>query len=61
LPEAKDPALALGPMFEQVCGTLFTQIEQDASFWRTIEGSEPIPTFGLKQMLEPQPIQVNQD
>jgi hypothetical protein len=61
LHDAKDPALALGPMFKQVCGTLFTQIEQDAPFWRTIEGSQPIPTFGLKQMLAPQPIQVNQE
>lgn len=58
--DAKDPALALGPMFEQVCGTLFAQIERDFPFWRTVEGSEPIPTFGLTQMLEPKPIAVNQ-
>lgn len=60
LHDAKDPALALGPMFQQVCGTLFTQIEQDVDFWSPIVGSETIPTFGLEQMLEPEPIAVNQ-
>ena len=54
LHDAKDPASALGPMFQQVCGTLFRQIEQDSSFWSRVEGSEPIPTFGLDHMLEPE-------
>ena len=60
LHDAKDPATALGPMFEQVCGTLFAQIERDADFWSKVKGSEAIPTFGLNQMLEPEPIAVNQ-
>ena len=60
LHDAKDPGSALGPMFEQVCGTLFAQIDRDAHFWSKIQGSEPIPTFGLSQMLEPEPIAVNQ-
>jgi hypothetical protein len=60
LHDAKDPALTLGPMFQQVCSTLFTQIEQDVDFWSPIVGSETIPTFGLEQMLEPEPIAVNQ-
>lgn len=60
LHDAKDPAIALGPMFQQVCGTLFAQIEQDESCWSVVQGSEPIPTFGLNHMLTPEPIAVNQ-
>ncbi len=60
LHDAKDPAIALGSMFTQVCGTLFAQIERDFAFWRTVEGSESIPTFGLTQLLKPDPITVDQ-
>ena len=60
LHDAKDPGSALGPMFEQVCGTLFAQIDRDVQFWSKIQGSEPIPTFGPSQMLEPEPIAVDQ-
>lgn len=59
LHDAKDPASALGPMFQQVCGTLFAQITQDAHYWEKIQGSQSIPTFGLSQMLEPEPFEVN--
>jgi hypothetical protein len=59
LHDAKDPAIALGPMFQQVCGTLFTQIEKDISFWRDIRGSVPAPTFRPDHMLDPAPIAVN--
>ena len=58
--DAKDPGTALGPMFEQVCGTLFAQIDRDVDFWWKIQGSKPIPTSGLSQMLDPEPITVDQ-
>jgi hypothetical protein len=58
--DPKDPAEALGPMFQQVCGTLFAQLEQQASFWMQVKGSEPIPTLGMTEMIEPEPIAVNQ-
>lgn len=59
LHDPKDPASALGPMFQQVCGTLFHQIDRDASFWKSGVGSEPIPTFGLDSILEPEAIAVD--
>ena len=58
--DAKDPALALGPMFRQVCGTLFSIMEEHESFWKSIQGSEVVPTFGMEEFLEPDPIKVNQ-
>ena len=57
--DPKDPASSLGPMFQQVCNTLFTQIEQHNDFWSPIKGSESIETFGLSQILEPEPISID--
>jgi hypothetical protein len=59
LHDAKDPASALGPMFQQVCGTLFSQIEQDVPFWSTVKGSEPTPTFGPETRLTPEAIDID--
>ncbi|MEM9165302.1 MAG: hypothetical protein AAGC54_19850 [Cyanobacteria bacterium P01_F01_bin.4] len=58
--DAKDPAAALGPMFRQVCGTLFSQLEQHTRFWMPLAGSEPIPIFGMDKLLDPEPIPINQ-
>jgi hypothetical protein len=58
--DAKDPAEALGPMFRQVCGTIFSLMEQHESFWMSVEASEPVPTFGMEGCIEPEPIQVDQ-
>jgi hypothetical protein len=58
--DAKDPAEALGPMFRQVCGTVFSLMERHQDFWSGIQGSEPVPTYGMEETLEPDPIEVNQ-
>jgi hypothetical protein len=58
--DAKDPAEALGPMFRQVCGTIFSLMEQHEPFWMPIAASDPVPTFGMEGRIEPDPIQVNQ-
>ena len=58
--DAKDPAESLGPMFRQVCGTLFSLMEENADAWLPIRGSEPVPVFGMDGTLEPEPIKVNQ-
>ncbi|MHB8765332.1 MAG: glycosyltransferase family 2 protein [Deferrisomatales bacterium] len=58
--DAKDPGEALGPMFRQVCGTLFSLLEKHESFWMPLRGSDPVPVLGMKGFLEPQPITVNQ-
>ena len=59
--DAKDPSEALGPMFRQVCGTLFSLMEQTESHWLTIQGSQTVPVFGMEKTVEPEPIQVNQE
>jgi len=58
--DAKDPGEALGPMFRQVCGTLFALMEQHEDFWLPVQGSEAVPMFGMDTFLEPEPISVNQ-
>jgi hypothetical protein len=58
--DAKDPSEALGPMFRQVCGTLFSLMEQTEAAWLPVLGSEAVPVFGMEETLTPEPIQVNQ-
>jgi len=58
--DAKDPAEALGPMFRQVCGTIFSLMEEHEEFWLPIQESQAVPTFGMTDLLEPKPIEVNQ-
>jgi len=58
--DAKDPSEALGPMFRQVCGTLFSLMEQTENQWLPICGSEAVPVFGMQESPEPEAIQVNQ-
>jgi len=59
--DAKDPAESLGPMFRQVVHTLFVLMEQHEAVWRAVKGSRTIPTFGLQEFKEPEPITVNLD
>ena len=46
--DAKDPGQHLAPMFRQVLSALFALMEQYESTWKAVEGSEPVPTFGLE-------------
>jgi hypothetical protein len=57
--DAKDPAESLGPMFRQVVHTLFVLMEEKEEAWKSVRGSRTVPTFGLKEFLEPEPIRVN--
>lgn len=57
--DAKDPASGLGPMFRQVIFTLFTLMEQNEMFWKTVQGSEPTEVFGSSNGEEPEAITVN--
>jgi len=59
--DAKDPSESLGPMFRQVVHTLFVLMEQHETEWNTIKGSRTVPTFGLQEFKEPEPIKVNLD
>jgi len=58
--DAKDPAESLGPMFRQVCGTLFSLMEEHEAFWAPITSSREVPVFGMEGMVEPDPIKVDQ-
>jgi hypothetical protein len=57
--DAKDPAESLGPMFRQVVHTLFVLMEQNEPSWKDVRGSRTVPMFGLDELKEPEPIQVN--
>jgi hypothetical protein len=59
--DAKDPGQHLGPMFRQVLSALFSQMERYEDYWKRIEGSEPVETFGFEGSSEPEPINVNLD
>jgi len=57
--DAKDPAESLGPMFRQVVHTLFVLMEQNEIAWKALKGSRTVPLFGLQEIKEPDPIEVN--
>jgi glycosyltransferase involved in cell wall biosynthesis len=57
--DAKDPGQHLGPMFRQVLSALFTLMERYESYWKGIQGSEPVQAFGFEGYVEPEPVNVN--
>jgi hypothetical protein len=59
--DVKDPGQHLGPMFRQVLSALFSLMERYESYWKKVEGSEPLETFGFEGTLEPEPVNVNLD
>jgi hypothetical protein len=59
LHHAKDPAKALGPMFRQVVGTLFTLMGMHEKRWRQTEGVKAVPFYGPDSGGEPDPVGVS--
>jgi len=59
--DAKDPGQHLGPMFRQVLSALFSLMERYESYWKGIQGSEPLETFGFEGYVEPELVNVNLD
>ncbi len=57
--DAKDPGEALGPMFRQVVHTLFVLMEANEAKWKGTRGSRTVSTFGLTELMEPEPIKVH--
>lgn len=59
----KDPAAALGPMFRQVVGTMFSLASRFASFWTKVKYSKPtaIFGFGLGDVEMPPKVEVDSD
>jgi glycosyltransferase involved in cell wall biosynthesis len=56
--DVKDPAAALGPMFVQVVGTLFSMMARYEDKWKVVTGSRPAPIHGPEVEQEPEPVAV---
>ena len=57
--DVKDPGADLGPMFEQVVGTIFQLMKTYEIRWKEVMGSRPTAIFGFKAEVSPSPIRVN--
>jgi glycosyltransferase involved in cell wall biosynthesis len=57
--DPKDPASDLSAMLAQVLSSLFSEMERNAAIWRTVTGSEPVPTFGFRFEVATEPVAVN--
>lgn len=57
--DAKDPGAALGPMFIQVVGTLFSLMSRYEHRWKAVSHSEPAPLYGPEVEQEPDPLEVS--
>jgi len=56
--DAKDPAEALGPMFVQVVGTLFSLMSRYEKKWKEVKGSQSTAMYGEPAEMEPEPLPV---
>ncbi|MDK2782605.1 MAG: glucosylglycerate synthase [Thermococcaceae archaeon] len=59
--DPKDPAASLGPMFNQVVGTLFMLMQKYEDNWRNVREIKPVPVFGEMEVREPEPVKVSLD
>ncbi|HBF42299.1 MAG TPA: glycosyl transferase family 2 [Desulfobacteraceae bacterium] len=57
--DAKDPQQHLGPMFRQVVWTLCSLMERFEVYWKGVQGSVPVETFGHEGYVEPEPVNVD--
>jgi hypothetical protein len=57
--DVKDPASHLASMFREVVWTLFTLMEQNERYWKSIKGSEKTDIFGTPSDAVPEPISVD--
>ncbi|CAB50638.1 glycosyltransferase [Pyrococcus abyssi] len=55
----KDPAASLGPMFNQVVGTLFMLMKKYEEVWRDVRELRPVETWGEEAKGEPEEVKVN--
>jgi glucosylglycerate synthase len=59
--DAKDPGADLSAMLHQVVSSVFNLMEDYAGAWRTVQGSEPVPTLGFVYSVGLEPINVDLD
>ncbi len=56
--DPKDPAASLGPMFNQVVGTLFMLMVRYEDAWKEVGKLEDVPVWGELVKGEPEPVKV---
>lgn len=59
--DAKDPAQSLGPMFQQVIGTMFRLMERYEDKWQAVQHSRPTALYGFRSEVFPEAINVSLD
>jgi glycosyltransferase involved in cell wall biosynthesis len=57
--DPKDPAADLGPMFQQVVGTLFDLAGVYQDRWLAVRGSHSIPDYGFERVVAPEEFAVD--
>jgi len=56
--DPKDPAASLGPMFNQVVGTLFMLMQKYEEKWKNTKTLREVPVFGEMEIREPEHVRV---
>lgn len=59
--DPKDPGLDLAHMVVQVTASVFDLMERMTPAWRGVEGSSPVPLFGMERAVGLEPVQVDPD
>lgn len=59
--DAKDPSLDLAQMLHQVVSSVFDLMERREQAWRAIQGSRPIPLFGMEHAVGLEEVRVDAD
>ncbi|MCD6419503.1 MAG: glycosyltransferase, partial [Synergistetes bacterium] len=59
--DPKDPAHSLKPMFIQVVHTLFSLIEKDTHYWKSIKELTTPPILGNSKYEEPPEVKIDRD
>lgn len=57
--DPKDPGSDLSAMLAQVTGSAFSLMENYAAVWRTVQQTEPVPTFGFQYTVGLEHVQVD--
>lgn len=59
--DPKDPGADLSAMLYQVVGSTFDLVDTYSKEWKTVKGSESVPTFGFQYAVGLEPVSVNLD
>ena len=57
--DPKDPAQSLGPMFNQVVGTLFMLMKKYENIWRNVKHINDVSIMGEAEKAEPEEVKIN--